>query len=125
MRLMHPIFSVLLKRPELLMDHAAGYAALAREEAATVAGAMARRAVAWAVAVLGFVMFLVLAGAAAMIGGLQGQFHWTLVVIPGLALGIAAAGAILGMHKPAHPLFTALQAQLDADAQALRTLGTS
>mgnify|MGYP000331861674 CR=1 FL=1 len=68
MRLMHPIFSVLLKRPELLVDHVAGYATLAREEAATATGALARRAIGWAVAVLGFIMFLVLAGAAAMIG---------------------------------------------------------
>jgi len=125
MRWMHPIFPVLLKRPELLVDHAAGYAALAREEAATAAGEMARRAVAWAVAVLGFVMFLVLAGAAAMIGALQGQFHWMLVAVPGLALAIAVAGAILGTQKPVHPLFTGLRAQLDADAQALRTLGAS
>ncbi len=125
MRLMHPIFSVLLKRPELLLDHAAGYAALAREEAATAAGAVARRAVAWGVAVLGFIMFLVLAGAAAMLGALQGQFHWVLVAVPGLALAIAVAGAVLGLQKPAHPLFTELRSQLDADAQALRALGAS
>ncbi len=125
MRLMHPIFSVLLKRPELLLDHAAGYAALAREEAAMATGAVARRAVAWGVAVLGFSMFLVLAGAAAMIGALQGQFHWILVAVPGLALAIAVAGAVLGLQKPAHPLFTELRAQLDADTQALRALGAS
>lgn len=125
MRLLHPIFTVLLRRPELLMDHMAGYAALAREEAATAASEMARRAVAWAVAVLGFIMFLVMAGAAAMIGALQGHFHWMLVAVPGLALAIAVAGVIMGMQKVAHPLFTELRAQLDADAQALRTLGAS
>lgn len=125
MRLMHPIFSVLLKRPELLVDHVAGYAALAREEAAIAAGEMARRAIAWGVAVLGFIMFLVLAGTAAMIGALQGQFHWMLLAVPGIALAIAVAGVILGMRKLAHPLFTEVRAQLDADAQALRTLGAS
>lgn len=125
MRLMHPIFSVLLRRPELLVDHAAGYAALAREEAAAAAGVMARRAVAWGVAALGFILFMVLAGAAAMLGALQGQFHWVLVAVPGLALAIAVGGAVLGLQKPAHPLFTELRGQLDADAQALRSLGAS
>lgn len=125
MRLLHPIFSLLLKRPELLVDHVAGYAALAREEAAAAAGEVAWRAVAWAVAVLGFGMFLVLAGTAAMIGALQGQFHWLLLAVPGIALAIALAGMKLGMRKLAHPAFSELRAQLDADAQALRTLGTS
>ena len=30
--MLHPIFSVLVSRPELLVDHVAGYAALARDE---------------------------------------------------------------------------------------------
>ena len=125
MRLLHPIFPVLLKRPELFMDHVAGYAALAREEAGAAAAVLARRAIGWAVALLGFAMFLVLAGTAAMIGALQGQFHWMLLVVPGVALGIGLVGLAVGMHRLAHPLFTELRAQLDADAQALRTLGAS
>ena len=123
MRLVHPIFKVLLKRPELLMDHAAGYAALAREEAASAAGQMVRRALGWMVAALGFLAFLVLAGAAAMMGALQGQFHWALLAVPGVALAITGAGVAMGMQKLSHPLFNELRAQLDADAQALRTLG--
>lgn len=123
MRLVHPIFKVLLKRPELLMEHVAGYAALAREEATSAAGEMVRRALGWMVAALGFLAFLVLAGAAAMMGALQGQFHWALLAVPGGALAITGAGVAMGMQKPAHPLFAELRTQLDADAQALRTLG--
>lgn len=125
MRLLHPIFPVLLKRPELVMDHVAGYAALAREESVTAAAALARRAIGWALAALGFAAFLVLAGTAAMIGALQGQFHWMLLAIPGAALVIGLIGLAVGMHRLAHPLFTQLHAQLDADAQVLRTLGAS
>lgn len=123
MRLMHPIFKVLLKRPELLMDHAAGYAALAREEAASAAGEMARRALGWIVAAIGLMAFLVLAGTAAMMGAVQGQFHWALLAVPAIALAIAGAGVMVGMQKIARPLFNELRTQLDADAQALRTLG--
>ncbi len=125
MRLLHPIFPVLLKRPELVMDHVAGYAALAREETAAAASALARRAVGWVVALGGFMAFLVLAGTAALMGAMQGQFHWMMLAIPSCALVIALAGLAAGMHRLTHPLFAELRAHLDADAQALRELGAS
>lgn len=34
--MVHPVFSVLISRPDLVMDHAAGYAALVQEEASSV-----------------------------------------------------------------------------------------
>ena len=43
MAMVHPIFSVLITRPELVMDHVAGYAALVQEEASTVGVQVARR----------------------------------------------------------------------------------
>ena len=70
--MVHPIFSVLVTRPELVMDHVAGYAALVQEEASTVGVQVAKRAVAWAVAVLALIVFLVLAGVAVMLGGAVG-----------------------------------------------------
>ncbi|HET6828017.1 MAG TPA: hypothetical protein VFH35_05035, partial [Ramlibacter sp.] len=69
--MVHPIFSVLISRPELVVDHVAGYAALAREEVSSVGTEVARRAIAWAVAVLGFGMFLVLTGVAAMLAAMH------------------------------------------------------
>lgn len=124
MRLLHPIFSVLLRRPELLIDHAAGYAALVREEASATGSELGRRAVAGAVAVLGFSMFLVLAGMAAMIGSLEGRFHWMLLLVPGAALAVSVVGLQQARRKLSHPAFAEVRAQLEADAQALRTLGS-
>jgi hypothetical protein len=42
--MLHPIFSVLIHKPELVIDHFAGYAALVQEEASSVGGEVAKRA---------------------------------------------------------------------------------
>ncbi len=123
MAMVHPIFSVLITRPELVVDHVAGYAALVQEEASSVGIEVAKRAVAWGVAVIGLLVFLILAGVAAMLGALHEQFHWALVVVPGLALAVAAIGWGVGRQRLPSKAFTELKAQLDADAQALRTIG--
>jgi hypothetical protein len=92
--MIHPIFSVLVRRPELVMDHVAGYAALVQEEASTVGVEVAKRAIAWGVAVLGLIVFLLLAGVAIMLGAMLDEFHWTLVVVPGAdAQALRAVGA--------------------------------
>ena len=121
--MVHPIFSVLISRPELVMDHVSGYAALMREEASSVGTEVGKRVIAWGVAILAFVVFLVLAGVAAMLGTLHAEFHWVLVVTPGIALAIAVAAWLVARQRLPEQAFTELKAQLDADAQALRTLG--
>ena len=123
MSLVHPIFSVLISRPELVMDHVAGYAALVQEEASSVGSEVTKRVIAWAVVALSLLVFLVLAGVAIMLGALHGEFHWTLVVVPGavLVLGVVAF-SIARQRLPARA-FAELKSQLDADAQALRNLG--
>jgi len=121
--MVHPIFSVLISRPELVMDHVAGYANLVQEEASSVGIQVAKRVVAWAVAAMGLLVFLVLAGVAAMLGAMHGEFHWALVATPGVALLVSAV-AFFEARKPLpSKAFTELRAQIDADAQALRTVG--
>lgn len=123
MSMIHPIFSVLIRRPELVVDHVAGYAALAREEASSVGAELTRRAIAWGVAAVGLLVGLVLAGVAAMLGAVNGQFHWILLAVP-LAPLLLAAVAVATARKPLPAkAFSELRSQLDADAQALRTLG--
>lgn len=121
--MIHPIFSVLISRPELVVDHVAGYAALAREEASTVGTEVAKRALAWAVTLFALLTFLVLAGVAVMLGAVYGEFHWALVLVPGVALALAAAAWSVARKRLPEKAFTELKAQLEADAQALRTVG--
>ena len=124
MAMVHPIFSVLITRPELVVDHVAGYAALVQEEASTVGVQVARRAAAWAVCGVGVLVFLVLAGVAFMLAATS-EFHWAFVIVPVVPLAIAAAAFMIARKPlPAHA-FNELRSQLDADAQALRTMGAA
>jgi peptidoglycan/LPS O-acetylase OafA/YrhL len=121
--MVHPIFSVLITRPELVMDHVAGYAALVQEEASTVGVHVARRAAAWGAAVIGLLVFLILAGVACMFGAIYEEFHWALVIVPTVPLVVAIAGYAVAREPLPASAFAELRAQLDADAQALRTIG--
>lgn len=121
--MVHPIFSVLIKKPELLLDHVSGYAALMRDEASSVGMQVAQRAVAWGVAIFSMLVFLVLAGVAVMLGALNAQFHWVLLVVPGIPLVLAGLAFSVARKPLPEKAFTELKAQLDADAQALRAIG--
>src|SRR3954470_18198217 len=123
MALVHPIFSVLVSRPELVIDHVAGYAALVQEEASSVGTEVVKRAIAWTVTLFGLLIFLVLAGVAAMLGVMQGEFHWILVVVPGIALVISVGAWSVARQRLPAEAFNEMKAQLDADAQALRAVG--
>ncbi|MDB5941119.1 MAG: hypothetical protein JWQ13_685 [Ramlibacter sp.] len=122
MAMIHPIFRVLVSRPELVVDHLSGYAALAQQEAATLGAEVLRRAIAWGVAAVSFVVFLVLAGVAVMLGFMQG-FHWVLVLAPGVALALALVSMSIARKSLPTQAFVELRGQLDADAQALRMAG--
>jgi hypothetical protein len=124
MAMVHPIFSVLVTRPELVMDHVAGYAALVQEEASTVGVQVARRAAARAAAAVGLLVFVILAGVACMMGATSG-YHWALVVVPAVPLVIAIAAFFVARRPLPSTAFNELKAQLDADAQALRTMGAA
>jgi hypothetical protein len=121
--MLHPIISVLIRKPELVLDHVSGYAALVREEASSVGLEVAKRAIAWGVTLFSFLVFLILAGVAVMIGSVEGNFHWTLVVVPGLALAMAVGGFLVARKPMPQGMFTEVKAQLDADAEALRAVG--
>lgn len=120
--MLHPIFTVLVTKPELVMEHVAGYAALVREEASSVGLEVAKRAIAWGVTLFASLVFLILAGVALMLGALN-EFHWALVIVPGIALAIAVAGFLVARQRLPEKAFTDLKAQLDADAAALRAIG--
>jgi ABC-type dipeptide/oligopeptide/nickel transport system permease subunit len=53
---------------------------------------------------------------------MHGQFHWMLVVAPGIALALAVAGFLVARKRLPEKAFTELKKQLDADAQALRAV---
>jgi hypothetical protein len=121
--MVHPIFSVLVTKPELVMEHVAGYASLMRDEASSVGKEVAKRAVAWGVTLFALLVFLILAGVAAMLAAVQDQFHWAFLLVPAVALAIAVVGFTVARKPLPEKAFGELKAQLDADAQALRAIG--
>jgi hypothetical protein len=121
--MVHPIFSVLIAKPELVMEHVAGYASLMRDEASSVGREMARRAVAWAVTLFALLVFLILAGVAVMLAATAEAFHWAFVIVPLVALLLAAIGFLVARQPLPEKAFGELKAQLDADAKALRAIG--
>lgn len=118
--MLHPLFSTLVQRPDLVVDHASAYAVLFHEEASRASAALMARVVAWVLALLSAVVFLGLAGVALMLGLMQNQFHWVLVAVPGFALALVVI-ALLRAQKPfPSERFPELKAQIDSDVQALR-----
>lgn len=120
----HPILSVLIARPELVVEHIAGYAALVQEEASALGTALARHAVAWVLAALGLLVFLITAGVAVMLGVMQGAFHPVLVAVPGTALLLSVVAWAVAQQPLPAAAFGELKAQFDADARALHAAGT-
>ena len=120
--MLHPLFSTLIQRPDLVADHIAGYAQLLHEEATLAGSEILSRAIAWLSAILLVIVFLGLSGVAIMYGVMQAQFHWILVVTPGVFL-IAAVLAAIRAKKPfVSEKFPELRAQVDSDVRALRSV---
>ena len=119
--MLHPLFSTLIQRPDLAIDHLSAYGALFHEEASKAGTELLRRVMAWAVAVLTGILFLGLTGIALMFGFMHNQFHWVLVAVPGMALLLLAAAIWIAMRARQSERFPVLQAQLHSDAVALRS----
>ncbi len=122
---LHPILSVLVRRPDLVLAHLAGYADLVRQEALATGTSLVQKAIAWILAAVAFVIFLVLAGVAAMIAALQHSFHWMLLLVPGTALALAIVALLQARRQPSQTSLHELRAQLQADLDTLRALGSA
>jgi hypothetical protein len=120
--MLHPLFSTIVQRPDLVVDHLSAYGSLFHKEASSAGSELLMRVAAGAAAILALVVFLGLSGTALMLGLLQNQFHWVLVLVPGFALVLLVIAAMVAMKPFKSERFPELKAQLDSDAQALRTI---
>ena len=120
--MLHPLFSTIVQRPDLVLDHLSAYASLFHKEASSAGSELLARVVAGVVAIMALVVFLGLAGIALMLGLLQNQFHWVLIAVPGFALALLCVAIMVAMKPLKSERFPELKAQIDSDAQALRTV---
>lgn len=65
-------------------------------------------------------MFVVLTGIALMLGFMQNQFHWILLVVPAAALLMTVVALVKAKQALPAEHFPELKAQIDSDAHALR-----
>ena len=120
--MLHPLFSTIVQRPDLVMDHLSAYGSLFHKEATSASLELLKRAVAGVVAILALVVFLGLTGTAVILGFLQNQFHWVLIAVPGVALILLIVAALIATKPFKSERFPELKTQIDSDAQALRTV---
>lgn len=120
--MLHPLFSTIVQRPDLVLDHLSAYGALFHEEANNAGADLAKRIAAWVVAILAALLFLGLTGTALMLGFMQDHFHWVLVAVPGFALLLLIFAVALAKKPMRSERFSELKAQLESDAQALRSV---
>ena len=119
--MLHPFISTLIRRPNLLIDHLAGYAELIRDEASEAGADFLGRIIAWVMVAVCAVVFLVLTGVAVMLAMVTSPFHWALVAVP-LAVLVLMMVALMRARKPSlSSHFAEVRAQVDRDAQALRS----
>lgn len=121
--MLHPIFSTAVSRPDLVVDHLAAYVDLAAQEATSTGTDVLVRVLGLVLAGLFALLFLGLAGVAAMLGAVHDQFHWALLAVPGAALLLAIV-ALLATRRPSPgQRFAGLRRQFAADLGLLRTCG--
>jgi hypothetical protein len=117
--MLHPVFTTLIKRPDLVADHVTAYVELVQQEATGLGADWVQRGLAWAMAAFGAVLFLMLAGVALMLGAVL-QFHWMLLTVPGAVLLLTLVALARARTPQREERFKELKAQLQSDAQALR-----
>lgn len=117
--MLHPLFSTIIQRPDLVIDHVSAYGALLGQEAKAAGSQFLMRAVASILALVCAAVFMSLAGVALMLGFLQNQFHWVLVAAPGVALLLTVVATSKAMKPIKSDHFSELKSQLEYDRVAL------
>lgn len=122
-----PLFNLVTHRPDLIIDHLAGYLKLAQDELNDAKTQVIRRAIAGAVALVFAVAFIVLAGTALMLTTVmtpqpQPVIATTvmLIAVPGVALLAAIIAAIVAMKSPTDTPAVSFADHVQRDIQAFR-----
>ena len=122
-----PLFNLVTHRPDLIIDHLAGYLKLAQDEVTSAKQQLIRRAIAGAVALVFAVAFIVLAGVSLMLASLttvqtQPVFATTatLIAVPTATLIAAIIAAMVAMKSSASEPDASFADHIQRDIQAFR-----
>jgi hypothetical protein len=116
---MHPLLLTIIRRPDLLINHMSAYASLLAQETNQASQSLVNRVLIWFLVVFSVAICVVLAGVALMLGILQNQFHWILVVVPGAMALCALCGFACTKKIILTSHFSNIKSQFLDDAAAL------
>lgn len=122
-----PLFNLVTHRPDLIIDHLAGYLKLAQDEVTSAKQRLIRCAIAGAIALVFSVAFIVLAGVSLMLASVtnvqtQPMFAMTamLIAVPAVVLLCAVVAAIVAMKSGADEPTVSFADHIQRDIQAFR-----
>lgn len=122
MRPWHPLWRLALQQPDLVVEHAAAYAALVADDGAAALSSVGRR-LAWQVAGgLCLAVAAILAGVSALLWAAlpswPAAWPWVAVIVPLIPLAIG----VVALNRPpaGDPAFARLRAQTGLDRATLR-----
>ena len=102
--MIYALLKALILKPQLLAAHVRNYGEFVRSEMQGTVRQWAITAAAWATFAIGM---------------LHGQYHWILIVVPGIPLLLAVAALIVAMRKTEGSSIDTIKQQFAADMQAL------
>ena len=122
-----PLFNLVTHRPDLIIDHLAGYLKLAQDEVSSAKRALLRRLIAGAVALVFAVAFIVLAGVALMLASVfaaqaRSEFATTamLIAVPTMTLLAAVIAAFVATRSGTGESTVSFADHIQRDIQAFR-----
>ena len=123
---MHPLLTLLATRPQVLVDHVQGYAALFQQEFAQARVSLRRQVVLNTLAIGGLGVAALLAGVSVMLWAVTplSQIHspWVLWAVPLVPLAAAVAGGVMARQQARGDAFANLHRQMAADLAMLRSV---
>lgn len=110
------LIRLLISEPGLLLDHAAGYVAVIRQDAIGWPTRL-KQHIGWLMVLAASgLLGMMLAGVSLMLFAVTGMQHWLLWVVPSLPLAIMFVAAVrLAQAPPTHPSFAHVRTQLCED----------
>lgn len=126
--MLHPVFRLAASQPQLLAEHAAGYAGLLAEEVASSGAHIKRRITLQIVGLLSLMVASILAGVAVLLWAslppASLQQPWLLWFTPLIPAAVGIFAIVLAKNGEAPPAFATLREQFAQDASLLRRTTT-
>jgi cytochrome bd-type quinol oxidase subunit 2 len=122
--MLHPVFRLAASQPQLLAEHAAGYAGLLAEEVTSSGAHIKQRITLQIVGLLSLMVAAILCGVAvllwASLPAASLQQPWLLWFTPLVPAVLGALALIVAQSRSVPPAFATLRAQFAQDAALLR-----